>query len=277
MQQINILQNAGMRLFLALILSISSVYGQPKIFDLANIDSPEFKNFTADKKVIVIGEMHGTTEVPLFVLQLVQQLKSRQKELTVGLEIPIDHQKDIDSFLKTGDFGKLLKLEYFKYPDGRTSVAMGELIKGLREIKGLKVVCFDVESNAALEVNRDSLMGVNLAKSYKSGKMVILTGNLHANLKAGYWRPTFKSATYHFNRIENFEDELISLNTYFGSGTIWNCMQDGCKERDANSNSNLRQNNFSNYMTIYDGVHPSGYSGYVYFDNVTASKPLVNH
>src|SRR6267154_6295288 len=267
-----------MRLLLALALLVTStVNGQTKMFDLTKLGKADFKNFIAKKKIIVVGEMHGTTEVPLFVLQLVRQLQESNEKLTIGLEIPINHQRDIDDYLKTGDFDKLLTLDYFKYPDGRTSVAMGQLIKGLRDIKDLSVICFDIDRGFGTEVNRDSVMGLNLSKSYKGGQMVILTGNLHANLKQGYWRPNFKSAAFHFSRINKFGDSLISLNTYFGSGTIWNCMQDGCKERDAGSNSNLKQKDGpADFIGIYEGVHPGGYSGFVYFDKVTASKPLVN-
>lgn len=107
--------------------------------------------------------------------------------------------------------------------------------------------------------------------------MVVLTGNLHANLKEGYWKPQFKSAAFYFNRIKKFNGELISLNTYFGSGTIWNCMQDGCKEREAFGNPNYAlKKGPPDYLAVYEGTHPSGYSGYVYIDKVTASKPLVN-
>lgn len=269
-----------MRLLIAFILVISTgVYAQPpKLFSIDKLDSIDFKKFIAEKKVIVVGEMHGTTEVPLFVLQLIRQLRAIENNLTVGLEIPINHQTDVDEFMKTGDFDKLLKLDYFKYPDGRSSVAMGQLIQGLRSIKKLNIICFDIETSLGRGVNRDSLMGINLSKGYKEGKMVILTGNLHANLQAGYWRPNFKSAIFHFNRINRFDDKLISLNTYFGAGTIWNCMQDGCKERDAGSASILRETyGLLNFIGIYhQQEHPSGYSGFVYFDKVTASKPLVN-
>lgn len=260
-----------------IILLTQQAHGQVKIFHLNKLDSANFRNFIASKKVIVIGEMHGTTEVPLFVLQLVRQLKKDQKRLIVGLEIPINHQKDLDSYMKTGDFEKLSKLEYFKYPDGRTSVAMGELIKGLRTIRKIKVVCFDTPANTPIQANRDSLMGVNLASIYKSGQMVMLTGNLHANLKEGYWKPEFKSACFYFNKIERFNNELISLNTMFGSGTIWNCMTDGCREREAFGNPNYAlKKGPPNYMAVYEGPQSNGYSGYVYIDKVTASKPLVN-
>ncbi|MEO6902036.1 MAG: hypothetical protein ABI315_02655 [Bacteroidia bacterium] len=265
-----------------LILLLSFLYtavanGQTKIYDLNKLDSINFTNFITDKKVIVVGEMHGTTEVPLFVLQLIKQLKKSQKKLTVGLEIPINYQKEINDFMKSGDFEKLKKLDHFKYPDGRTSIAMGQLIKGLRELSGVKTICFDIDTNLRYGINRDSLMGVNLSESYRDGQMVILTGNLHANLKEGYWRPNFKSATYYFNMEKKFNDKLISLNTYYGGGTIWNCMEDGCKERDAGSNGgNVKQSyGFINFIGIYDGVHPSGYSGFIYWDKVTASKPMV--
>src|SRR5882762_6288734 len=148
-----------MRVLLALALLVTStVQGQTKLFDLTKLDSGDFKNFIAEKQIIVVGELHGTTEVPLFVLQLLRQLQENQKKLTVGLEIPINHQRDIDNYLKTGDFDKLLTLDYFKYPDGRTSVAIGQLIKCLRDIKDLRVFCFDIDTGLGAGVNRDSLM-----------------------------------------------------------------------------------------------------------------------
>lgn len=254
-----------------------AAHGQTKIYDLNKLDSVNFKDFISNKKVIVIGEMHGTAEVPWFVLQLIQRLSKTQKTVTVGLEIPINYQSDIEDFIRNGNFEKLLTLDHFKYPDGRTSIAMGQLIKGLRSLKNVKVICFDIASTSPAGMNRDSLMGINLSRSYNTEQMVILTGNLHANLKEGYWKPNFKSATYYFNKMNNLNDQLISLNTYFGSGTIWNCMQDGCKERDVWSDSYLKDKyGLKNFIGIYDGVHPSGYSGFIYLNDVTASKPMVN-
>jgi hypothetical protein len=266
-----------MRLIFVCTLLTSTVFGQIRVLDLENPDPTAFKNFFVNKKVIVVGEMHGTTQVPMFVLGLIQQLSQENQPISVGLEIPSNFQSDIDAFLDTGDFGKLLSIEHFKYADGRTSVAMGELIKGLRKIGQLKVVCFDVPLGFDMKTSRDSLMGVTLSEHYKGERMVILTGNLHANLKEGYWRPGFKSAIFHFNRISKLGDKLISLNTYFAGGTIWNCMQDGCKERNAGSNGgNLKQTfGLTNFIGIYNDVHTSGYSGFVYFDQVTASKPLI--
>lgn len=267
-----------MRLILLWTLLITTaVHGQTKYFSLDQLNSLDFNQSIANKNVIVIGEMHGTTEVPLFVLSLIEKLSQERKGITVGLEIPSNNQNEMEEFLRTGNFDELLKLDFFKYPDGRSSIAMGQLIKGLRDIKRVKVICFDIDTKLDYRINRDSVMGVNLSTGYKGGQLIMLTGNLHANLKEGYWRPNFKSAIYYFNSIKQLDKSLITLNTYFGSGTIWNCMQDGCKERVVGSNSSLKQRSgLTNFIGIYEGIHESGYSGYIYLDSVTASKPLVN-
>jgi hypothetical protein len=266
-----------MRLGIILILwTTLTTYGQTNVFALNKLESIDFKNFIDQKKIIVIGEMHGTTEVPLLVLQLANQIKRKKKPLTVALEIEKNLQEEINDFLKHGDFDKLLGFDYFKYPDGRTSIAMRELIKGLRRIKGVKVVCFDIESGLGSGFNRDSLMAVNLSKDIDEGQMIILTGNLHANLIEGYWRPGFKSAIFHLKKMNDLNNKIISLNTYFGGGTIWNCMGDGCKERDAGSNSSIaKKYGLTNFMVISDKIDANGYNGLIYFEKVTASKPMI--
>lgn len=269
-----------MRLFAlaSSLLLTSTIYAQTRVFDLTTPDSLNFTHFVGDKKVIAVGELHGTTEVPLFFSRLIRQLWSRQKHLTVGLEIPVTYQSNLDDYLRNGEFDKLITLDHFKYPDGRSSIAMGELIKTLRAMKGVRVICFDVDTSFhGTTMTRDSLMGLNLSRAYKGDHMVILSGNLHANLKEGYWRPNFKSALWHFKSMNKFGHDLISLDTYYGSGTIWNCMADGCKERDAGYNASLKQQyGLTNFIGIYEGANSTGYSGFVYFDHVTASRPLVN-
>lgn len=263
-------------LFSFLCLLARPIPAQTKFFDLDKLDSADFRSFMGNKKVLVVGEMHGTEEVPTLVLKMIRQLHQSGQPLTVGLEIPSDHQQVVESFLKKGDFSRLLQLEYFQYPDGRTSVAMGQLIRGLRDLKDIRVICFDIDSKLSSSINRDSVMGVNLSKGYQDGYLVMLTGNLHANLKEGYWRPNFKSAVYHFSKLRKLDDQLLSLNTYFGSGTIWNCMQDGCKEREVQDNSSLKKGiKYRNFIAVYDAALAGGYHGVLYIDRVTASPPMV--
>jgi hypothetical protein len=248
---------------------------QEKIFSLENNQSKDLKTCLKSKQVIVVGEMHGTEEVPKFFLQLVK-MAGKPKSLQVALEINKDLQKDIDEFMRTGDFSALLKLDYFKWPDGRSSEAMGNLLRELRAMK-IKVVCFDIESTIQTVVNRDSMMAANLAASFNNGKLLVLTGNLHANLEEGFWRPNFKSAVLRLKQLKNLEGKLISLNTYFNGGTIWNCMSDGCKERDAYAQPEWQTKyGLKDFVVITEQRDENGYNGFVYFDKVKASRPLVN-
>jgi hypothetical protein len=263
-------------IFLFTLLASTSVWAQTKLFDLDKLESGEFRNFLSQKDIIVVGEMHGTTEVPQLVLQLVKLTRKKEKHITVGLEIESNLQNGINDFLRTGKFGQLLKHDYFKVADGRTSLAMRALMEGLRKLENIKIVCFDADSVLGNNINRDSVMAANLSNNFTVGKMIVLTGNLHANLKAGYWRPNFRSAICRFKELHS-ENKLVSLNTYFGGGTIWNCMRaDGCKERPAYSNPGIeKKSGMTNFMAVNETNDGSGYDGFVYFESVTASKPLV--
>lgn len=262
-----------MRLIIVLLCLVSFTSEQTGIFELQELNSSDFQKFISQKKIIAIGEVHGTTEVPQFLFDLVKVIRQQGEPVTVALEIDDIYQKDIDRYMKDGDFTKLLDLEYFKTADGRASVAIGDLIKGLRSMKDVRILCFDVPSGSPWQT-RDSLMGVNLSQNYNGERMVVFTGNLHANLKEGYWRPEFKSAIWHFNKNSRLNDSLLSLETYFGGGTIWNCMDDGCQERNAWVMNIDKPEGVTDYINVYNSVHSSGYHGFVYFDHVTASRPL---
>jgi hypothetical protein len=264
-----------MKIIAVLNFLIIAIVAQSQRFELSSLNGKDFKSFISNKRVLVVGEMHGTTEVPAFVLQLAGLWRETEQNLVVALEIEKNYQNNVDEFLKSGDFDQLVKIDYFKTPDGRTSVAMGELIKGLRKL-GVKIVCFDTPSGSAnTGFVRDSLMAVSLASHLSQGPMIILTGNLHANLNEGYWRPHFKSAIYHLKKTSNLNEQLLSINTFFGEGTIWNCMNDGCKEREVNSNSDIGKRAGMKEFVIFFKDESFGYDGYVYFDHVLASKPLV--
>lgn len=247
------------------------VAAQEQRFNLEKADQSTFREFLAQKKVIIIGEMHGTKEVPAFVLQVIRLMKENEKNLTVGFEIDRDMQPDMDAFMETGNLGKFIQHDYFKTQDGRTSEAMGDLFVALQKIPGIHMVCFD-DHSPTTPFMRDSLMGINLAELFTCEKMVILTGNLHASLQKGFWKPNFKSATYYFKRIRNLGDELVSLNSYMGSGTFWNCTQEGCGEHPAYSDPGIEKKGLKQFVSINED--DAAYNGYVYFENVSASLPM---
>ena len=47
-------------IFILVLMTYYSTYGQTKVFELNNLQNLNFKSFLSQKKVIVVGEMHGT-------------------------------------------------------------------------------------------------------------------------------------------------------------------------------------------------------------------------
>jgi len=262
---------------LLMLFVTSGIHAQEKVFSIDKLQDPEFDGFMASKKVIVVGEMHGTAEVPDFVYQLTRHLKKKYP-VTVALEINEDFQSDIERYMRTGDDQILKQCGFFNtaFKDGRSSIAITELIKGLRSLS-ISVVCFDIDTatNRNPTINRDSIMALNLGRSIHEGKLVVLTGNLHANLKEGFWKPGFRSACWRLSADKNLGETIVSLNSYFGGGTMWNCMNDGCREREAFGNPALEQHyKLKKFTVLSQVIRPDGYHGFVYFDQAHASLPL---
>lgn len=261
---------AKILLFFLSALSVA-VVAQSRYVDLDDVDESSLQSFFSDRDVIVVGEMHGTQEVPDVVYRLAEMLSKDGKPFTVALEQPVDMQEGIDLYMQTGKLERLLSHDFFEIADGRSSKAMLNLLSRLRTLKRIRVLCFDIPYGLG-DVDRDSIMGVNLDAGYKTDRMVVLTGNYHATLepaRGGSVVP--ESAVYHFNKMRSLADRILVLQTYFNSGTIWNCMDDGCKERKAYSNPGVTiPDGLRNFIGIDD---LSGETGYIFFDRVTASTP----
>jgi hypothetical protein len=258
--------------YLLFYISVNVCFGQKSVFNIIDMNKDEIKECLADKDVIVIGEIHGTKEVPAFILQLTKLMVEQNHAVTVALEINKDLQDEMDYYKKNHDGAPLFKSDYFKVKDGRTSIAMAKLITELQSMNGVEILCFDIESTESESANRDSLMAINLTVA-STKKMIVLTGNLHANLNGGFHRSDFKSAMYHFQKMQRLGSRLLSLNTHFASGTVWNCMKDGCRERVIHPEEAFRSDR-PNYLVIDEKSREDGYNGYLYFNSVSASKPL---
>src|SRR5215472_9159983 len=140
--------------------------------------------------LVLLGELHGTTEVPRFVVDLACQAASRGTVIDVGLELSLEEQQRIESFLAsagtTEDFQALLEGEFWRrpYQDGRSSRAMLDLLDGIRRLKRsgarIQVFLFD---RAKPGPNRDADMAKSILEvvARKQADLVlVLTGNVHA-------------------------------------------------------------------------------------------------
>ncbi len=78
--------------------------------------------------VLLIGEIHGTREFPELVAHLVTQVVSAGGSVVVGLEVPFNEPLD---GLDWGSFWTRDR----RFADGRSSLAMAELVTTLAELR----------------------------------------------------------------------------------------------------------------------------------------------
>lgn len=268
-----------MKLFYTFILSLtmSSLGAQSFVFDLDQELSTSIKKLVTDHKIIAIGELHGTVESPLLMLELAKLVRETEDSITVGLEISQRFQKDLDEFMISGDVEIFKRLDHFKSNDGRSSVAMTHLLRELQSLKGIRIVCFDKNTNTETrQFDRDSIMGNNLKLAFDGHQMLILTGNLHASLDPNWMGMNRKSAIHCLKETLPDQISIISLNSYFGGGNAWNCQQEGCGIFPFGRYPMGESNGFKNFIRYQSGSIEDGFNGIIYYESAHASPPFLS-
>lgn len=182
---------------------------------------------------LLLGEVHGTHEVPAFVGTLARTV-TEKLGVTVALEIPRQEQGRIDAFMASPgterDRADLLQGDFWKLRDGRSSIAMLDLIERLRmlsrESGKVRLIAIDDEENA---LSPDEQMAENVLRqrhARKSDLMIVLTGNLHSSIQKGNpWDSEFRSMGWHLSQEKI---PLFSLEAQYATGTAWNCDGEIC-------------------------------------------------
>src|SRR5690554_1179150 len=119
-----------------LLLATSAATSQP----CSQIPGWEQVLARAETRWIVIGEMHGSNEVPeLFADAVCRTAQSRR--VVVGIEQPASQQEAIDAFLDS-DGGEAARRDFMEaamwhgpMKDGRSSEAIFRLFERLRQMK----------------------------------------------------------------------------------------------------------------------------------------------
>lgn len=156
--------------------------------------------FGASRRLWIVGEIHGTREIPQLVEALVDQ-QSAKGNVTLALEIPTFEQSALDAYLvsagSAADRDKWLDTPFWSYMhDGRSSQAMMQLvdrIKGLRDQgRHIEIVAagepdYDataIEKAGGVTPYKDSGMASEIKQALDRGAPVIaLMGNFHADYK----------------------------------------------------------------------------------------------
>lgn len=190
--------------------------------------------FAPSTKWVLVGELHGTNEIPDAFANLVCLAGRSGRTVVVALELSADWQPAIDAWIQS-DGGPsaraaLLALPIWSSPDGRGSTAFVRLLDTLRRQRQAgviqRVVAADVGRATPDDITRDAAMAAAWTAAAIAPDMLVvaLVGGIHAMRRpyaigdrtivtAGSLMPSAKTVT---------------LNVVGSGGTAWNCQDDGC-------------------------------------------------
>lgn len=180
---------------------------------------------------VIMGEAHGTAELPSAFAELVCAYAAAREPLTVGLEFLPAEQAALDTYLSSkGDEAAkaaLLASPVWSIRDGRASQAIFDLIERLRRMKSvhpdLAVVAFDHPSerpgtSAAREKGMAALL-LAARQARPAAPVVALTGNGHAG------KSEWTSLGPPFPAMSQLlpADRTLAISFDIAGGEIWAC------------------------------------------------------
>jgi erythromycin esterase-like protein len=229
-------------------------------------------------RVLLVGEIHGTVEVPMLVADLADALAA-DEQLVVGLELPRDEQKRIDAFLDSAgtsdDQVALLAGKFWTrdYQDGRSSAAMLELLERLRQLRlrtKVEVLALDQVGAAVADGDaRDRAMAERLSAALEAepeARALVLAGNFHTRLQKGApWDESHEFLGYRLSSFEPYAVEIMGV-----AGSAWTCTgaeTDSCKARD------FPESSLKPGIELGDEVNERGHQGLWRLERTSASPP----
>ncbi|NOK07600.1 hypothetical protein [Corallococcus exercitus] len=236
--------------------------------------------------VMLLGELHGTQEVPRFIAQSVCQLVTSGVPVTVGLELPVENEERITTFLQSQggevDWLKLMEAPFWRspYPDGRGSEAVANMLEQLRQLRaqGLDVAVFVYDHpKLSGQKREDALTQTVLAqvKARPERFHLVVSGNIHSRTAKGLpWDNQYRPMGY---LLKDQLDDVTALDMAYDSGTAWICAANeqsrklDCGVKDAKG----KDNGDRYFMHAWSSPNTEGYHGVFYVGHVSASEPAI--
>jgi len=209
----------------------------------ADDTAAQISHHTADHRMLVLGEFHGTRETPLLVRQLVDDY-SRAGPVLLALELPREETPTLRDYLASDGGEKArqhLRGRAFwtvrdDQHDGRRSRDMLAMIESLRVLKSqrrvIDVVGYDVNASKGGNQVRDDLMAAELRRLYRglpdNARMLVLTGNVHAMLRRPEGMPPEMQRRPMASQLRDLDIYSVRLGAL--RGQAWACA-DHCMAR----------------------------------------------
>jgi len=179
---------------------------------------------------LLLGDLHGTREIPAFVGRLVAAVAEREP-VVLALEIAPAAAPSLQPFLASDGSAamrrQLLADPWWQapYQDGRRSVAAAELLETIRALRAagrpIEVVAIDDSSQDA-EAREAAMAGNVIAarRAHPDAALIVYAGNLHTGKREVAFRPGF---AWMAMRVAAAGIPLISLDERHTDGTAWIC------------------------------------------------------
>ncbi|MGH1344194.1 MAG: hypothetical protein ACRBN8_21725 [Nannocystales bacterium] len=234
-------------------------------------------------RLILMGELHGTTQIPMFVAELSCKAARSGTAVRLGLEIPRAESSAVAAFLASnGDEAALAALtagSHWTRPDqdGRSSVATVSVLEHVRRWRnaGLEIVpfAFDVDEHGAWN-ERDASMAAEILKHSTADPdalVLVLSGNLHNRTSVGLpWDP---EAVPMGVSIAGARPDMLSLDVRYRKGTAWICApQCGVAEIGG---SQAAPGETERSVALFESPNEFGHHGVFTVGAVEAAVPAV--
>ena len=208
-------------------------------------------------QIVIVGETHGTQEMPRFVEGLVCGLVRAGKGVILAVEMSGDEQGPLNRYVvSTGsdqDRAELTRSRFWrsKCQYGQTSAAMLSLIDSVRRLRAsgqrVGLLALDAPSGADLPALGTDVSPLSPADNLLYGRLrdrgmadrvlstalfrrdysvVVLTGSLHASTLKGNARdPEYLPLAFAVER----QQPAFVIGFDAGSGSAWVANREGCK------------------------------------------------
>ena len=235
-------------------------------------------------QVLVVGEIHGTKEIPAAVTDAIEDATERNLSVHLGLEIPSDETEAFARYIKSAgndrDRGALLRSAFWGTTDGRSSRAMLDLIDDVRALRAdgrsIELMLFDVPRDFRMEKDepdgRDAVMSLFISDTvdeHPDDAFIVLVGSFHAG------RAVASVEGKEFEPMVRWLAEqapyVTTLRATHAGGTAWTCTGDpidcGTHPQQATGSSEERP------PSILLKNTDAGFDGRLFVGKITASRP----
>lgn len=267
--------------------------------DQGDIDFPlvgdiQGSDLVLDKKptFLLVGETHGTMEIPLLVAVVVRSVSSKSKTL-LCLEIPIMEQERLDEFINS-DGGSdavrsVLSGPHWMSVDGRAGKGHFALLELSRRLfadgRNLHIAAIDIDPSLVSDLikrvpsqkeifafarKRDQIMAKNIqaaAAKYPKANIVVLAGNVHTRLQEGTpWDAEYKPMGL---ILKQLMPGFVSLNTENSGGHAWVSTDRGIGPTKMIG----KDRGPTPFVKLFPTL-TKGYNGILYVGPITAAPPV---